>query len=95
MSLIYLSDLHLTTSSEDKKKFFLQFIKKCLDDDSITDVFLLGDIFDLLFGKFKENITAYHYFFEGISSILDKKRNIYFLEGNHDFHLKELFDYYL
>jgi len=55
-----------------------------------TQLFLMGDIFDLLFGhnryiaKFSQNAIK-------LINELSLKLDIYYLEGNHDFCLKEIF----
>ena len=67
-------------------------ILKALKNKSIEtpQLFLMGDIFDLLFG-YNEYIKTFSK--EGIELIqrLSKKIEIFYIEGNHDFCLQELF----
>ncbi len=53
-------------------------------------LFLMGDIFDLLFGKGR---YIYNYNKEAIEyiNLLSKSISIIYLEGNHDFNLKNIF----
>ena len=55
-----------------------------------TQLFLMGDIFDLLFGR---NDLIYEYNKEAIDIInrVSQEIEIIYLEGNHDFLLKEIF----
>ncbi len=70
---------------------FLQILKKIERKElSVTQIFLMGDIFDLLFGYnnyIKQPLS-------GIIALLDKlsnKHEIYYFEGNHDFCLETIF----
>jgi len=69
----------------------LDILKK-IDKSQIktTQLFLMGDIFDLLFGH---NDLIYNYNKEAIDMInsISKKIEIIYLEGNHDFLLKDIF----
>ncbi|MDD5717645.1 MAG: UDP-2,3-diacylglucosamine hydrolase [Sulfuricurvum sp.] len=55
-----------------------------------TQLVLMGDIFDLLFGPIPR---THHYNTEGIDVLnrLSKRIEILYLEGNHDFRIGELF----
>ena len=89
MALYFLSDLHLWEEDGILEKQFLQFLKTV---PKKNDVLILGgDIFDLFIGnkeifkeKFKDSIAA-------IENIAKKGCKTYFFEGNHDFHLKNIF----
>lgn len=69
---------------------FNLFLNYCLEQE-ITHIGLLGDIFDLMIGP---HLEFYHDFkpaFELIREGLRKGIKIYYLEGNHDFHLEGFF----
>ncbi len=65
---------------------------KALEEDRIKvpQLFLMGDIFDLLFG-YGEYIFNFSKDAIKLLQKLSKKLEIYYLEGNHDFHLKKIF----
>jgi len=59
-------------------------------ETTVSQLFLMGDIFDLLIGGIEETYTANTEVITLIQSIADKLPVFYF-EGNHDFQLKKLF----
>ena len=70
---------------------FLTLLKNIESQNIKTSqIFLMGDIFDLLFG-YNEYIKSFSE--EGIELLqrLSKKIEIVYLEGNHDFSLQEIF----
>ncbi|HKM59894.1 MAG TPA: metallophosphoesterase, partial [Candidatus Bathyarchaeia archaeon] len=88
MSIIAVSDLHLGFDASDKAAF-IRFLGKLQSDPSVTDLVLLGDIVDMWrrdsSGIFLEN----HDVLDLIIS-LQKKMNVYYVAGNHDFHVRKL-----
>jgi len=70
---------------------FLTLLKK-LDNDEIQtpQLFLMGDNFDLLFG-YNDYIQTFAQEAITLLKSLSKKMEIHYIEGNHDFCLKELF----
>jgi UDP-2,3-diacylglucosamine hydrolase len=83
------SDLHLT---DPESPFFLSFLKALaepvLPDDHVV---LAGDIFDLLVGNSDFFRKKYAAFFQAIATLADRQVQLYYIEGNHDFHVRELF----
>jgi UDP-2,3-diacylglucosamine hydrolase len=84
---LFIADAHYPNHGDD----FL-IILKALEKKSIEtpQLFLMGDIFDLLFGH-NEYIKTFSK--EGIELLqkLSKKIEIFYIEGNHDFCLQEIF----
>ena len=70
---------------------FLNILKE-IDSKKITtpQLFLMGDIFDLLFG-YSEYIKTFSDKAIILLNKLSKEIDIYYIEGNHDFCLKEIF----
>ncbi len=58
------------------------------------EIYLLGDIFDFMMGEHKEYLELYPDFFNSLKRLIEKGKVIHFFEGNHDFHLKGLFEKY-
>jgi len=84
---IFISDAHYPHHGD-------KFFKLLCDIDSQklnpTQIFLMGDIFDLLFGYNKYIKT----FSQDAIELLDKiskSIDVFYLEGNHDFCLKDIF----
>ncbi|EFO9429555.1 UDP-2,3-diacylglucosamine diphosphatase [Campylobacter upsaliensis] len=83
----FVADAH---ENEDRKGFW-DFLK-ALENDEIQapQLFLMGDIFDLLVWE----VSASHSFAMPYIALLEKlceKMEIYYLEGNHDFNLSRFF----
>jgi len=84
---LFIADAHYPHHGND----FLKILRK-VDNQKLktTQLFLMGDIFDLLFGY---NSYIQSFSKEGIELLqkLSKDIEIIYLEGNHDFCLKEVF----
>ena len=90
MNCVFISDIHIRTSSDLAAQTFKDF---CSHSHTLhaDKVFFLGDIFDHLAGDHKEYIKQYDFFFEGIEKLIELDKEVIFLEGNHDFHFSKLF----
>ena len=84
---LFIADAHYPHHGDE----FLQILKR-LDSKELqtTQIFLMGDIFDLLFGH---NNYIQKFSQEAIELLtkLSKTIEIIYLEGNHDFCLQEIF----
>ena len=84
---LFIADAHYPNHGDE----LLNILKK-IENNTIetTQLFLMGDIFDLLFGH---NNYVKTFSKEAIEQInqLSKKIEIIYIEGNHDFCLKEIF----
>lgn len=89
MRVFFLSDLHLAESNSPSTKRFEKFLRTELGEGDL--LILGGDIFDLFVG----NKEVFRRRFEGVLSAIAGLRarniSIYYLEGNHDFHLAGVF----
>jgi UDP-2,3-diacylglucosamine hydrolase len=84
---IFVADAHYPHHGNE----FLELLYKLKDGEIITpQLFLMGDIFDLLFGYNDYILTFCD---EAITLLrkLSKTIEIYYFEGNHDFCLKDVF----
>lgn len=91
MKLVFVSDIHLQSPSDQTGRRLTQFLDRLEADTQLTELILLGDIFDLWVGDHEEFL---HKFFPIISRLLKFKSrgiNVHYFEGNHDFHLSKLF----
>ena len=93
MSILTISDVHIKKVDDEPYKLFMNFLN-IANEDSVEAVFLLGDIFDLMVGEYEEYINDFPELFLSLKKLSNKKK-IYFLEGNHDFHLRNIFEEYL
>jgi UDP-2,3-diacylglucosamine hydrolase len=85
-----ISDLHIEKINDDAYKTLEKFIKISIDNN-VEAVIFLGDIFDVFAGNHKEYLIEFAAFFEKIDKLLKNKIKVIYFEGNHDFHLNELF----
>jgi len=89
---IFIADSHYPTH---KKEEFLNFLNAIENSTIKTEqLFLMGDIFDLLVGtsnylknEYKEEIT--------LINKIAQKIEVYYFEGNHDFCLQNVFNKYV
>lgn len=84
-----ISDLHIKKKDDAACKLFLTFSchEKVLKSDAI---FLLGDIFDFMVGNYEQYPILFPDFFTQIVKFLNSGKKVYFIEGNHDFHIEEM-----
>ncbi len=90
MKSVFLSDLHIQNKDDQSSLIF----HKTLESPELSaadSLFLLGDIFDLCIGNHKQYIDKYDFFFKALKRLEDAGKKIYFIEGNHDFHLSDIF----
>ncbi len=88
MAIVVVSDLHLGVDNSDKSAF-IRFLQQLQSDSSVTDLVLLGDIVDMWrrdsSGVFLENHDVLD-----LIVALQKKIRVYYVAGNHDFHVLKL-----
>ncbi|MFG1494032.1 UDP-2,3-diacylglucosamine diphosphatase [Halobacteriovorax sp. ZH4_bin.1] len=87
MSSYVISDIHVKwdqKNSEYLKKFL------AINFNENDRIYLLGDIFDLMVGSYQEYEEQYDWFFNRIKEITARGIPIYYIQGNHDFHIEDL-----
>ena len=88
----FFSDLHLPSEANSKNEQLLISYLKNLRKNHYTDLVFLGDIFDLMVGPFDFWKERHKNFFEEISAWTQNERQVYWVQGNHDFYLEDLLD---
>jgi UDP-2,3-diacylglucosamine hydrolase len=91
MNIVTLSDLHLKNDHADSLECWAKFIHHPVTKNAQVIV-LIGDVFDLMVGEKSEYLKEYSFFFSDLEKLIKDHKKIYFIEGNHDFHLKKLFE---
>lgn len=90
MKFSAISDVHVKTAGDPAEDLLLTFLRH--PDVASSDViFLLGDIFDLMIGPHSQYFVRYQAYFDEIKNLIKNGKHICYIEGNHDFHLKELY----
>ncbi|MEW6057354.1 MAG: UDP-2,3-diacylglucosamine diphosphatase [Bdellovibrionota bacterium] len=88
--IVVLSDLHLWGPEDPLYRALLKFIDSKL---SYGDkFFIVGDLFDLFIGGKSVFIERYYELIAKIRDLAAKKIEVFYIEGNHDFHLENIFD---
>lgn len=88
LNAYFVSDLHISSPQDARGVLFLHFLKSLGRANSVSHLFLVGDIFDLW-------VAAHQYFIDKYRAIIDeilRLRNegveIHYFEGNHDLYLR-------
>jgi len=90
MKIVTISDVHIKESNDLSDKLLMKFFRHP-DVQSAQVIIFLGDIFDLMIGPMSQYFTRFPHFFSELENAIASGKTIYFVEGNHDFHLKLLF----
>jgi UDP-2,3-diacylglucosamine hydrolase len=81
------SDLHLKNKNDPRLDLFSKSLKK-LQSQGLTELWLLGDIFDLMVGPYSFWTRKHSNIFKILESLAQQGCKILWLEGNHDFDLQ-------
>lgn len=84
----FIADAH---ESETKRRAFGKFLDEIINGKlKPSQLFLMGDIFDILVGSDKFSVSLWKEYIKKIDEIA-KNIEVYYFEGNHDFNLQKLF----
>jgi UDP-2,3-diacylglucosamine hydrolase len=86
------SDLHLAAAAPEKESLFVDLLRKLRTEEKITDLWLLGDIYDLLVGSYPFWVQSHARFFDELASLVSAGVRVVWFEGNHDFDLRQLLE---
>ncbi len=89
MSFLSFSDIHIKNTNDPQYQLLIKALNSS-HTEKVNKIFFLGDIFDLLVGSKVEYVDYYQEFFLVVQNLLEAGKEIYFFEGNHDFHFKNL-----
>jgi UDP-2,3-diacylglucosamine hydrolase len=90
MKISCISDLHIRAENDKAHECLKTFINHPKVKDS-QEVYFLGDIFDMMVGDQQKYLEQYNFFFKLLKSLIDQKIKVTYIEGNHDFHLENVF----
>jgi UDP-2,3-diacylglucosamine hydrolase len=91
MKFSVISDVHVKSPGDNAEKLLLTFLRNPEVRNSDI-IYLLGDIFDLMIGPHSQYFKRFQEVFTEIKKLLEAGVTICYVEGNHDFHLRKLFD---
>jgi len=81
----FIADAH----DSDERSFFFDFLLH-VKQNPPPQLFLMGDMFDLLVGNVRHGVQKYQHYIDLIEEIA-QSCEVYYFEGNHDFNLTQLF----
>lgn len=87
MTSWFLSDIHLKDLKERNGQILLRFLRLLNENPKENRLFLLGDIFDFWLSDGKAFYKHYRELVDLIASLQKKGGEVYYFEGNHDFHI--------
>lgn len=88
MQAWFVSDLHLKNINERNSVILLRFLHSLLENDKVTHLYLLGDIFDLWVGDSDVFQKKFQAIVDAIADLKRKGVEIAYFEGNHDVQVK-------
>jgi UDP-2,3-diacylglucosamine hydrolase len=83
----FISDLHLKDINERNSQILLRFLLRLNQDPKNNQLFLLGDIFDFWLSNGRAFQNQYQAIIDEIVKLKNNGGNVYYFEGNHDFHI--------
>ena len=89
MRILFVSDTHITHPNDPCYRALLGILRGPFEKGDV--IVLGGDIFDVFWGLKKSFTDKYHQFFEMTESLVNTGVRLYYIEGNHDLHLREVF----
>jgi len=89
MRAIFIADAHLKRPTDENYRLLLRFLG---DLPAGTDrLFIMGDFFEFWLGDSPAPFPHYHPVLEQLKVLTDRGVELFFFEGNHDFHLGRYF----
>lgn len=88
--LVILSDLHVWGPEDPLYRALLRFIDAKLSNGD--KFFIVGDLFDLFIGGKSLFVERYYELISALKGLGTRGVEVFYLEGNHDFHLENVFD---
>ena len=88
--LVILSDLHLWGPEDPLYRALLRFMDTKLEAGD--KFFIVGDLFDLFIGNKSVFTQRYYELISRLRDLGTRDVEVFYIEGNHDFHLENIFD---
>ncbi len=89
MRTIFLADAHLNAPGEHNYRMLLRFLRE-LEGNTET-LFIMGDLFDFWLGFPSNPFRQYDDVLTALHSLVKNGCRLVYFEGNHDFHLGQVF----
>jgi UDP-2,3-diacylglucosamine hydrolase len=92
MKIVFFSDAHLDKKDDGRTVLLIRFISEiCKDADMLV---ILGDFFEFYHGYDGYIYPWYREVINSLKNFVNKDKQVYFIEGNHEFHMGNFFETY-
>lgn len=89
MRAIFLADAHLKAPTDNNYILLLSFLQEL--DGKIDTLYIMGDLFDFWLGFSSNPFRQFDAVLDALDRLVDGGCRIVYFEGNHDFHLGDVF----
>jgi UDP-2,3-diacylglucosamine hydrolase len=89
MSALFFSDVHLRDGESEKTKIVLKFLRGA--SARYDRIYILGDFFDVWPGTNSYLINKFASVLDQLRALVKDGHTVFYVEGNHDFHLGKYF----
>jgi UDP-2,3-diacylglucosamine hydrolase len=86
---IFLADAHLKEPGDDNYKMLLRFLRNL--EGQVDTLFIMGDLFDFWLGFPSNPFRQFDAVLEALERLVTGGCRLVYFEGNHDFHLGDVF----
>jgi UDP-2,3-diacylglucosamine hydrolase len=89
MRRVFIADAHLQKPEDDNYRYLLRFLSEL--QGTTKSLFILGDLFEFWIGNSKKIYPHYYPVLHILQELSASGTEIFYFEGNHDFHLDRFF----
>ncbi|HZV83323.1 MAG TPA: UDP-2,3-diacylglucosamine diphosphatase, partial [Geobacteraceae bacterium] len=89
MHAIFIADAHLKNPADENYRLMLRFLQEL--PHGTDRLFILGDFFEFWLGDSPAPFPHYWPVLDALQALVDRGVELFFFEGNHDFHLGRYF----
>ena len=89
MRAIFLADAHLAAATDDNYLLLIRFLQEL--EGEIDALYIMGDLFDFWVGFPSNPFRQFDAVIDALERLIDSGCRLVYFEGNHDFHLGDVF----
>lgn len=89
MHAIFIADAHLKNPADPNYRLMLRFLREL--PPGTDRLFILGDFFEFWLGDSPDPFPHYRPVLDALKALSDRGVELFYFEGNHDFHLERYF----
>lgn len=89
MRTIFIADAHLVSPGDANYRLLLRFLGELEGD--LDTLYIMGDLFDFWMGFPSQPFTQYDAVLDALERLVKRGCRLVYFEGNHDFHLGDVF----